>query len=81
MTNDQILEMLKQVGIVGKNHTGTGDYMNQYVAFARLIEAATREEDARLGLDRLSDESKRKGTYKDATKKYRTGKLPRFMFD
>jgi len=51
MTNDQILEMLKQVGIVGKNHTGTGEYMNQFVAFARLIQQAQREECAEIAED------------------------------
>ena len=46
LTNDQILEMLKQVGMVGKNHTGTGDYMNQFVDFARLIAERQKEIDA-----------------------------------
>ena len=44
MTNEQILELAKQVGLVGKNHTGTGDYMDKFIAFARAVQEKTREE-------------------------------------
>ena len=50
MTDAEIIEMTKQVGIVGKNHTGTGDYMEKFIAFARLIQQKQREIDAQLCL-------------------------------
>ena len=48
MTDEEVLEVLKQVGIVGKNYTGTGDSMGKFIAFARLVAKQQREIDAEI---------------------------------
>ena len=44
MTNDQIIEIAKQAGFYAPDTY----HQEMLIAFARLIEAATREEDARI---------------------------------
>jgi len=67
--------------VCGKPRSTGIRFIDHGPCMEKLAAKAAEYHPERAGLDRLSDESKRKATYKEATKKYRTGKLPRFMFD
>lgn len=54
--DEEILEIVKQVVIVDKNHTGTGDYMDEFIIeFARLIAQRQRELDAEICMARYRE--------------------------
>jgi len=48
MTNEEILQLARDCRIVGKNHTGTGDYMDKFIAFANAVRNAALTEAAEI---------------------------------
>ena len=48
MKDAEIIEMAKQVLLISENNSPFWADHGKLIAFARLIEAATREEDARI---------------------------------